>query len=232
MNQETYMEPVGYIRNDFKTKFGLPRQSGIIGELASVISFEPAFRSEDAFRGLEDFSHIWVIWRFDDNEGEPKRDASLTVRPPKLGGNKRVGVFASRSPFRPNPIGLSCVKLEKIVHDPKEGTLLYVTGGDFRDGTAVLDIKPYLPQADSIPDAARGFTGEIKDYRLKVKCPCALLDLLPGDKHETLLDALKEDPRPGFHKDEDRIYGFSYAGFEISFKVKGRELTVTDVKRI
>lgn len=219
------LKTIARIHTDFKTKFGLPRQSGIVPELCGVIEFESEYRNPDALRGLDGYSHIWLLWGF--SEGFASRDGSAkwspTVRPPRLGGNKRVGVFASRSPNRPNPIALSVVKIEKI-----EDCRLYVSGVDMTDGTPIYDIKPYLPHIDAIPDAKGGFAAEKNGDRLIVEIPENLLNMIPQDKQSALVSCLKGDPRPSYQTDS-REYGFDFAGLEIKFKVAGNLLTVTDV---
>lgn len=226
---ETYeTKMIARIRTDFPTKFGIPRQSGLISELKGKIIFEPQYRNPEAFRGLDGFSHIWLIWQFSE---AVRSDWSPTVRPPRLGGNKRMGVFATRSPFRPNAIGLSCVKLEEIIHDEKDGTVLMVSGADLMDGTPILDVKPYLPLADSHPEASGGFAKEREDYSLQVEIPQALLENIPECKRSALRAVLAHDPRPAYQNDPERIYGFEFAGMEIKFTVDGNLLTVTDVKK-
>ncbi len=226
MTEKVDMEVIARVCNDFDSKFGLPRQSGLSGDLLSVVVFEPPYRDPAALRGLEAFSHIWLLWYFSESE----RDHwSATVRPPRLGGNTRVGVFASRSPYRPNPIGLSCVSLKKIVYSEERGPLLYVEGADLMNGTPVFDIKPYIPSADSHPDAGGGFAENIADYRLRVEIPDDLLAMIPEEKRSGLVTVLKEDPRPAYHDDPSRRYGFSFAGLEIGFVVKEGILSVTDV---
>lgn len=220
------MNIIAHLHNDFPTKFGLPRQSGLVDTLESVIVFEPEYRIPEALRGLEDFSHLWLIWQFHQAQRE---DWSPTVRPPKLGGNTRLGVFATRSPFRPNPIGLTVVKLEKIVHDPQLGHVLHVTGADMVDGTPILDIKPYIPYADCRPEARGSFADVHAEDRLEVVFPEALLALVPADRRETLLAALAQDPRPAYQRDPSRIYGLPYAGLDIKFSVADGILTVHDV---
>ena len=221
------MHIIARIRSDFPTKFGIPRQSGLVGELKATIVFEPEYRNPDALRGLEEFSHIWLIWQF----SEAVRDKwSPTVRPPRLGGNARMGVFATRSPFRPNAIGLSCVKLESIQKDPKLGTVLVVSGADLMDGTPILDIKPYLPYADSHPEALGGFTGNVGGKVLKVDFPTELLAQVPEDKREALIGVLSRDPRPSYQHDPNRVYGMAFGGVEVSFSVDGETLTVRSVK--
>ena len=220
------MKIIAHIRSDFPTKFGIPRQSGL-ADFESVIVFEPEYRKEEAFRGLEGFSHLWLLWKF----SEAHRDSwSPTVRPPRLGGNKRIGVFATRSPFRPNPIGLSSVRLLGIekTHD---GPVLRITGADLMDGTPIYDIKPYLPYTDSHPDAVGGFADERREYRLAVEFPEALLSRIPEKKRAPLIELLANDPRPQYIQDPDRVFGFEFAGFEIRFTVKDGTLTVKEVEK-
>lgn len=220
------MKVIARIHTDFAEKFGIPRQSGLIEALKATIVFEPEFRNADALRGLEEFSHIWLIWEF----SEAVRDTwSPTVRPPRLGGNKRMGVFATRSPFRPNGIGLSCVRLESIGLDPELGPVLQVAGADLMDNTPIYDIKPYLPYADSHPDAVGGFTESLEDYALVVEFPEQSLHLIPEERREALLNVLAHDPRPSYQNDPKRVYGFSFAGFDIRFTVQGKVLTVYEV---
>ena len=214
------MKTIAKIQTDFPTKFGIPRQSGLVEELKGRIVFEPEFRSPDAIRGLDGFSHIWLLWKFN----TPAENHSLTVRPPKLGGNVRMGVFATRSPFRPNNIGLSCVKLEKI-----DGTDLIVSGADLMDGTPILDIKPYVPYADSHPEALGGFAAVPAGETLKVVIPPELLEKVPEDRREALRGVLAQDPRPHYQDDPERIYGFGFAGMEVKFAVNGDLLTVRDI---
>ena len=221
------MHIIARIRSDFPTKFGIPRQSGLVEELKATIVFEPAYRNPDALRGLEEFSHIWLIWQF----SEAVRDKwSPTVRPPRLGGNTRMGVFATRSPFRPNAIGLSCVRLEEIRKDPKLGTVLVVSGADLMDGTPILDIKPYLPYADSHPEATGGFTGNVGGKVLEVDFPPELLAQVPEDKRGALIGVLSRDPRPSYQHDPDRVYGMAFGGWEVGFSVDGDTLRVRWVK--
>ena len=220
------MKTIAKIRTDFPTKFGIPRQSGIIGSLQGTIVFEPEFRVAEAVRGLEEFSHLWLIWEF----SEAVRDTwSPTVRPPRLGGNVRKGVFATRSPFRPNPIGLSCVKLERIEIDPKLGPVIHVSGADLMDGTPIYDIKPYIAYTDSHPDAVSGFASKPAEYLLEVDFPEELLRKVPESQRESLVDVLAHDPRPQYHEDPERIYGMSFADLEIKFKVNGMKLSVLAV---
>lgn len=220
------MIPIAHIENDFPTKFGIPRQSGRVGALKARIVFEPEYRNVDACRGLEEFSHIWLIWEF----SEAKRTKwSPTVRPPRLGGNVRKGVFATRSPFRPNSIGLSCVKLEKVVLDEPDSPVLYVEGADLMNGTPIYDIKPYLPYADSHPDAKGGFTDHIRDYRLQVEFPEELIKEIPTGQREALLEVLANDPRPRYQNRPDKVYGLAYGHKDIHFQVRDDILTVCDV---
>lgn len=217
---------IARVRNDFPTKFGLPRQSGLAESLRSLIVFEKAFRVPEALRGLEAFSHIWLIWGFH----QAMRDAwSPTVRPPKLGGNTRMGVFATRSPFRPNALGLSCVRLEKIVDLGAAGRALLVSGADMMDGTPVYDVKPYLPYADCRPEAVGGFADAHVSDAVPVDFPAALLARVPEDRRAALLEALRQDPRPAYQADDTRIYGMPYAGLDIRFCVQDGVLRVRDV---
>ena len=211
------MEVIAHIRSDFPEKFGIPRQSGLVDKLEAVVVFAPPYRNTDAIRGLEGYSHIWLLWEFSENIG---RDWSPTVRPPRLGGNERVGVFATRSPFRPNPLGLSSVRLLGIEKHDKWGVILRVAGADLLDGTPIYDIKPYLPHIDSHPQAAGGFATEVKEYRLQVECPQHILTKLPQEKQEALLEVLANDPRPAYHDEEMRIYGMKFAGYEVKFRVE------------
>ena len=217
---------IAHIRNDFKTKFGIPRQSGLVNDITSAIVFEPEYRDASAFRDIEQFSHLWIIWQFSE---AVRDDWSPTVRPPRLGGNKRVGVFATRSPFRPNAIGLSSVKLEGV-ELTDAGPVLYVSGADLMDGTPIFDIKPYLPFTDCHTDAVGGFADEKYDYALKVEIEPALLNTIPDDKREGLLGILAQDPRPSYQDDESRVYGFEYAQYEVKFTVSDGTLTVIDIK--
>lgn len=220
------MRIIARIHNDFPTKFGLPRQSGLVSELRSVIVFEPEYRVPEALRGIEGYSHLWLIWQFHQAE----RDTWLpTVRPPRLGGNARMGVFATRSPFRPNPIGLSSVKLEEVRQEKGLGTVLVVSGADLMDGTPIYDVKPYLPYADCHPEATGGFAHEVKDYALEVVIPEELLAKVPEDKREALRGVLAQDPRPGYQRDPERTYGFEFAALEVRFRVTEGVLTVTDI---
>ena len=219
------IKAIGHIKSDFPTKFGIPRQSGLCKNLLSQIVFESPYNTADAFRGIEEFSHIWVIWGFSDNAREV---FSPTVRPPKLGGNERRGVFATRSPFRPNPLGLSCVKLERVIRSDN-GIILEVSGGDMKEGTPVYDIKPYIPYADCIEEADGGFGQRHSGDRLKVEVRSDLMDLVAPEKRSALTEVLSLDPRPGYQDDGQRVYGFEFAGLEIKFKVNGDTLTVTEI---
>lgn len=225
MGTEFTMRPIAHIRSDFTEKFGVPRQSGLVEALEAEIVFEPAYRNPDALRGLEDFSHIWLVWVFD---RAVRESWSPTVRPPRLGGNARMGVFATRSPFRPNPIALSCVKLAGI-RQTAEGPVLRIRGADLVDGTPILDIKPYLPYADCHPEALGGFAAAPAGETLEVCIPPALLELVPPERREALRGVLAQDPRPHYQSDPDRIYGFSFAGMEVRFAVDGNCLTVREI---
>ena len=220
MPQEFTMRPIARIHSDFSTKFGVPRQSGLVDALESTIVFEPEFQNEDALRGLEGFSHIWLVWVFDQ---AVRKDWSPTVRPPRL------GVFATRSPFRPNPIALSCVKLAGMERTADRGTVLRVLGADLMDGTPILDIKPYVPYADSHPEALGGFAAVPAGETLKVVIPPELLEKVPEDRREALRGVLAQDPRPHYQDDPERIYGFGFAGMEVKFAVNGDLLTVRDI---
>ena len=220
------MKIIAHIFNDFPKKFGIPRQSGIIESLQGRIVFEPEYRNPEAIRGLEEFSHIWLVWEF----SEAKRDEwSPTVRPPRLGGNVRKGVFATRSPFRPNPIGLSSVKLERIETNPKLGPVLHVSGADLMDGTPIYDIKPYIAYTDSHPDAVSGFAAKPAEYLLEVDFPDELLEKVPMEHRESLMAVLAHDPRPQYQDDPERIYGMEYAHLEVKFKVDGTIIKVLDI---
>ena len=220
------IRPIARMKSDFSTKFGIPRQSGLVQELRSTVIFEPEFRNPDALRGIEDFSHLWLIWQFSE---AVRTEWSPTVRPPRLGGNTRMGVFATRSPFRPNNLGLSCVRLLGVEHTEQYGTVLHVGGADLMDGTPIFDIKPYIPYADCQPDAAGGFTDSAGDFLLSVDFPPALLALLPEDKREAAVAVLSHDPRPSYQRKPDRIYGVSFAGFDIRFTVEDTMLTVVEI---
>ena len=228
--QNTYsIKPIAYIRNDFPDKFGIPRQSSLINTLKAEIVFEPEYRNPEAFRGLEDYSHIWLIWGFSENT---KSNWTATVRPPRLGGNTRMGVFATRSPFRPNPLGLSSVRLESIELHSEHGPILHILGADLMNGTPIFDIKPYLPYADSHPEASEGFAGPLKNYSLRIECAPELLEHVPSDKQEALLAVLAQDPRPSYQNNPERIYGLRFAGMEIKFRVENDVLYVIHVKHL
>ena len=220
------MNIIARMKSDFTTKFGIPRQSGLVQELRSTIVFEPEYRNADTLRGLEDFSHLWIIWQFSE---AVRSDWSPTVRPPRLGGNTRMGVFATRSPFRPNEIGLSCVKLIGIEQTKDDGTVIHVAGADLMDGTPILDIKPYIPYADCHSDATGGFTDHAGDFILNVDCPDHLLKIIPEDKQAALLGVLSHDPRPSYQKDSERIYGLDFSGYNIRFQVVDHQLTVIEI---
>lgn len=226
------LKKIAVMHTDFDSKFGLPRQSGIVPELCGTIVFESEYRNPDALRGLEGYSHIWIMWGFSGgfaSDKEGNRSWSPTVRPPRLGGNRRMGVFATRSPNRPNPIGLSCVKIEAIEATAEHGTVIRVSGIDMMNGTPIYDIKPYLPHIDAHPEAVGGFAKEVDGEKLTVSADSALLERLPEDKREPLLAILREDPRPSYQSDENRVYGFPYAGFEVSFRVVGDEVVICDI---
>ena len=221
------MKVIARIHTDFPTKFGIPRQSGIIEALQGCIVFEPEYRNAEAVRGLEDFSHIWILWEFSE---AVRDDWSPTVRPPRLGGNVRKGVFATRSPFRPNPIGLSSVRLEKVVFDTKLGPILYVSGADLMDGTPIYDIKPYIAYTDSHPDAVSGFASTPAEFLLDVVFPEQLLQKVEPSKREGLKAVLAHDPRPQYQNDPERVYGMEFSDMEVKFKVEGIQLKVLEVK--
>ncbi len=217
---------IARIQSDFPTKFGIPRQSGLVKELRSTIVFEPEFRNEDMLRGVTDYSHLWLIWQFSANADQKW---TPTVRPPRLGGNTRLGVFATRSPFRPNFLGLSSVKLEGVEKTQANGTVIHISGGDLMDGTPIFDIKPYIPYGDCHTDALGGFTDHAQSYLLDVHFPAELLTMLPQDKQAAAVGVLSHDPRPSYQNDSNRIYGIAFAGFDIHFTVKEKTLTVTEV---
>ncbi len=221
------MRIIARIHNDFPTKFGIPHQSNRLDALKATIVFEKEYRVRDAVRGLEEYSYIWLLWQFSE---AVRDDWSPTVRPPRLGGNTRMGVFATRSPFRPNNIGLSSVKLEKIEQDPVLGPVLHISGADLMDGTPIYDIKPYLPYVDSHPEAAGGFTDRIEDYRLEVEFPEPLMEQIPKEQREALLEVLANDPRPRYQNDPDRLYGIAYGQKDIQFRVKDKKLQVANVR--
>ena len=222
------MRIIARIHTDFTSKFGIPRQSGLVDELEATIVFEPEFRNPDALRGLEEYSHIWLLWEFSecaDKEWTP------TVRPPRLGGNKRMGVFATRSPYRPNSIGLSSVKLLAIENTENCGTVIRVGGADLLDGTPIYDIKPYLPYVDSHPEASNGFALDEKEGMLEIEFPEELLSVIPKNKQKALIEVLRQDPRPGYQNDPERIYGLEFAGFDVRFAVDDNKLTVREIKK-
>lgn len=223
------IHPIAVMRSDFATKFGIPRQSGLVEELESTIIFEPAYRNPDALRGIEGYSHLWIIWQFSQ---AVRADWSPTVRPPRLGGNARMGVFATRSPFRPNNLGLSCVRLLGVEHTADCGTVLRVGGADLMDGTPIFDIKPYIPYGDCYPEATGGFTETAGAFLLEVDFPEALLCLLPPEKRNAAVGVLSHDPRPSYQRAPGRVYGLTFAGFDIRFTVEGEVLTVREVSRI
>ena len=223
----TEMKIIARIRTELPEKFGVPRQSGLVPQLRGRVIFEPEYRNPDAVRGLEDFSHIWLIWQF---SRAVREGWSPTVRPPRLGGNRRMGVFATRSPFRPNALGLSSVRLDRVELDPALGPVLHVSGADLMDGTPIFDIKPYLPYTDSHPQATGGFTDGLAHAPLMVECSPALLEHIPPDSREGLLGVLAGDPRPRYQEDPQRVYGLSFAGRNVKFTVDGDRLTVIAVE--
>lgn len=226
MSELSQLKIVARIQSDFSEKFGIPRQSGLVEELKATVVFEPEFRNPDALRGLEGFSHLWLIWQF---SKAVRQEWSPTVRPPRLGGNERMGVFATRSPFRPNPIGLSCVRLERVELHPELGPVIHVAGADLLDGTPIYDIKPYLPYADCKPDAVGGFAAAPKEATLRVSCPESLLENVPEDRRAALLAVLAQDPRPSYQNDPERVYGMGFAGCNVRFRVERDVLTVLDI---
>ena len=223
------MKIIARMKSDFPSKFGIPRQSGLVDSLRSTIIFEPEYRNPDAIRGLEDYSHLWIIWQF---SKAVREEWSPTVRPPRLGGNKRMGVFATRSPFRPNEIGLSSVRIIGIEQTNDYGTVIHVAGADLMNDTPIFDIKPYIPYADCHIDATGGFTDHAGDYLLTVNCQPEILSIVPKEKHDALLGVLSHDPRPSYQQDSDRIYGLEFGGFDISFQVKDCLLTVLNIKKL
>jgi len=225
--EQVNIQVIARMHSDFATKFGIPRQSGLVEELRSTIVFEPEFRNPDALRGIEDFSHLWIIWQFSE---AVRTEWSPTVRPPRLGGNTRMGVFATRSPFRPNNLGLSSVKLLGVEHTADFGTVLHVGGADLMDGTPIFDIKPYIAYGDSHPEARGGFTDTAGEFLLKVDFPEKLLSILPVEKRAAAIGVLSHDPRPSYQRKPDRVYGLTFAGFDIRFKVAEDTLTVVEVK--
>lgn len=219
---------IAHIQNDYKEKFGIPRQSGLVKSAVSKLVFEPEYRDSNAVRGLEGYTHLWLIWQFSENV-----DAgwSPTVRPPRLGGNVRMGVFATRSPFRPNPMGLSCVELERVVME-EEGPVIYVKGADLLDGTPIYDIKPYLPYTDSHPEAGSGFAGEVFAHHMRVEIADDLLAKIPEDKREAVLEMLAQDPRPGYQRSQERIYGMEYGRMNLRFQGDENRIRVLEVQKL
>ena len=222
------IQVIARMHSDFATKFGIPRQSGLVDSLRSTIVFEPEFRNPEALRGIEDYSHLWLIWQFSE---AVRQDWSPTVRPPRLGGNTRMGVFATRSPFRPNSLGLSSVKLLGVEHTDDLGTVIHVAGADLMDGTPIFDIKPYIPYGDCHPEATGGFTDAAADFLLDVVFPEDLLCLLPQEKREAAIGVLSHDPRPSYQRNPERVYGLAFAGFDIRFTVEEKTLSVKEVIR-
>ena len=218
---------IARMKSDFPSKFGIPRQSGLVQQLRSTIIFEPEYRNADALRGLEDFSHLWIIWQF---SKAVRQDWSPTIRPPRLGGNTRLGVFATRSPFRPNNLGLSSVEIIGLEHTEQYGTVIHVAGADLMDGTPIFDIKPYIPYSDCHPEATGGFTDTADDFILDVDIPHPLLNKLPEQKRQAVIGILSHDPRPSYQKDAQRVYGLSFAGFNIRFTVNEKQLTVVSIE--
>ncbi len=219
------MKPIAHIKTDFPEKFGIPRQSGLVKDLTGTICFEPPYRNPDAFKGLSGYNYIWLLWAFENPGGEKW---AATVKPPRLGGNTSMGVFATRSPFRPNPIGLSSVRLEKMEFT-EQGPVLTVSGADLRDGTPIYDIKPYLAYTDCHPDAVDGFAAQRMNQQLKVSFPEELLNIFPPEKRSAILEVLAQDPRPSYQHDASRRYGVSFAGYDVHFYVEGEQLRVTEV---
>ena len=227
--EDVKIQVIARMKSDFPTKFGIPRQSGLVEELRSTIIFEPEFRNADALRGIDGYSHLWLIWQFSE---AVRTEWTPTVRPPRLGGNTRMGVFATRSPFRPNNLGLSSVKLLGVEHTEQYGTVLHIGGADLMDGTPIFDIKPYIPYSDCHADAVGGFTDTAGEFLLQVDFPADLLKLLPESKQEAAIGILSHDPRPSYQRKPDRVYGISFAGFDIRFTVTDDMLTVVDVKKL
>lgn len=223
------IQVIARMHSDFASKFGIPRQSGLVDSLRSTIVFEPEFRNPDALRGIEDFSHLWIIWQFSE---AVRQGWSPMVRPPRLGGNTRMGVFATRSPFRPNNLGLSSVKLLGVEQTEKYGAVLHVGGADLMDGTPIFDIKPYIAYGDAHPDARGGFTDRAGDFLLNVDFPATLLSRLPEEKRDAAIGVLSHDPRPSYQRQPDRIYGLTFAGFDIRFQVQDNVLTVKEVNKV
>ena len=223
------IQVIARMKSDFPTKFGIPRQSGLVDALQSTIIFEPEFRNADTLRGLENYSHLWLIWQFSQ---AVRKEWSPTVRPPRLGGNTRMGVFATRSPFRPNSLGLSSVQIIGLEDTPQYGTVIHVAGADLMDGTPIFDIKPYIPYCDSHPEATGGFTDTADDFILEVDFPHHLLEKIPVEKRNALLGTLSHDPRPSYQQDPNREYGLTFAGVNIRFQVADKHLTVNEVEKL
>lgn len=227
--EQVEIQIIARMHSDFPSKFGIPRQSGLVEQLQSILVFEPEFRNPDALRGIEEYSHLWIIWQF----SQAVRDGwSPTVRPPRLGGNTRMGVFATRSPFRPNNLALSCVKLLEVRHTQEYGDVLVVGGADLMDGTPIFDVKPYIPYSDSKPQATGGFTDRVGDFLLTVDFPEDLLRLLPEEKRAAAIGVLSHDPRPSYQRKPGRIYGLQFSCFDIRFTVEGNRLTVLEVQKV
>ncbi|MGM9589267.1 MAG: tRNA (N6-threonylcarbamoyladenosine(37)-N6)-methyltransferase TrmO [Faecousia sp.] len=226
---EATIQAIARMHSDFATKFGIPRQSGLVEELRSTIVFEPEFRNADALRGIEDYSHLWIIWQFSE---AVRQGWSPTVRPPRLGGNTRMGVFATRSPFRPNNLGLSCVRLLGVEQTADHGTVLHVGGADLMDGTPIFDIKPYIPYADCQVEATGGFTDTAGAFLLQVTFPEHLLNILPESKRQAAIAVLSHDPRPSYQRQPERIYGLTFAGYDLRFRVEADTLTVVEVTAV
>ena len=220
------IKTIGHIENDYKEKFGIPRQSGLVSSLVSKIIFEPEFRDINAVRGIEGYSHLWLLWQFSENV-----DArwTPTVRPPRLGGNTRMGVFATRSPFRPNPIGLSCVELDRVEYT-EEGPVLYVKGADLMDRTPIVDIKPYVPYTDSHPEAASGFAGDVFGHHMTVETGDECLAVIPEEKREALFEILAQDPRPGYQRDPNRVYGMEYGQWNVQFRAENDKIRIVGIR--
>lgn len=225
--EDISITPIAHIYNDYSEKFGIPRQSGLVPEVMSAIVFEKPYRIDEALRGIDGYSHLWLIWRFSECDGR----WSPTVRPPRLGGNKRMGVFATRSPFRPNGLGLSSVKLESV-KDTENGKILIVSSADLMNGTPIVDIKPYISYSDSHPNAQGSFADTFSSYRLSVNCPQNFIDLLPVDKRAGLIGLLECDPRPAYQNDPDRVYAVAYGDFEVKFSVDGTTVTVVSIEKM
>lgn len=229
MMQEHTISPIAHIETDLPTKFGIPRQSGLVPELTARIIFLPQYRDPVAFRGMEGYSHLWLIWGFSENK---RNTWASTVKPPRLGGNTPMGVFATRSPYRPNALGLSSVKLERMEHDEKLGPVLVVSGADLMSGTPIYDVKPYLPFTDSHPEAVGGFADDFVDYGLEVVFPDEWLAMIPPDKREALFGLLRQDPRPSYQDDPERVYGFYYLDMDVRFRVQNGVLTVCEIEKL